>query len=147
MQYLLSTFFQHYKVYTYLFTHEQDELIIGTDVMAEGNPENEGPFPQPLEEAMSLETFEKFAVRKSKSEHEDIEPVEENLSDELTDAVLKAVESSDDPVIKEVSAYELRKIIDKVYAEMIIPTKEELQQKIKEKELMYLGRIGKIQPK
>ena len=32
MQYLISTLFYHYSLYEFLFTQQQDELIVGSDV-------------------------------------------------------------------------------------------------------------------
>ena len=32
MQYLINTLFYHYSLYEYLFTQQQDEFIIGSDV-------------------------------------------------------------------------------------------------------------------
>jgi len=34
MEYLMTTLFHHYSLYEYLFTQEQDELIVGADVSA-----------------------------------------------------------------------------------------------------------------
>ncbi|XP_039265377.1 ciliary-associated calcium-binding coiled-coil protein 1-like isoform X2 [Styela clava] len=148
MEYLLTTFFQHYDLYDFLFKNEQDELIIGSDLTAEVCPEDVGPLPPPLEEAMLFETFEKFVLEKTPETEEEVaEKADAAITDELTDAVLKAVEASPDDAVKNVSPEELRKVIEKVTNELILPTKKELREKIKEKETTYLAKIGKVQPK
>ena len=75
------------------------------------------------------------------------ETEDSNVSEELTDAVLKAVETSEVASVKKIPASELRRIIEKVTREMILPTRNEIRSKIKDKELAYLDRIGKIQVK
>lgn len=148
MEYLITTFFQHYELYDFLFKTEQDELIIGSDLTAEVCPEDNGPVPPPLEEAMTLETYEKFVLEKMETDEEAAEREKDAaMTEELTDAVLKAVESSPDEAVKNVTAEELRKVIEKVTNELIIPTKKELKEKIKEKETTYLAKIGKVQVK
>lgn len=72
---------------------------------------------------------------------------EDAITEDLTEAVLKAVESSESEAVKTVPATELRRIIEKVTREMIIPAKTELRNKIKDKESTYLARIEKIHPK
>nr|CAB3227351.1 uncharacterized protein C10orf107 homolog [Phallusia mammillata] len=147
MEYLITTLIHHYSLYEYLYTQEQDELIIGTDLCTEVCSEMNGPFPPPLEEGMPIEIFENFHLSKTKDAQVDDEAADASFGEELTDAVLKAVEASESEAVKTVPATELRRIIEKITREMIIPAKTELRNKIKEKETGYLTRIEKIQPK
>ena len=69
------------------------------------------------------------------------------MNAEFTDAVLDALQSSQHDVIKSVPTHELRKIIERIVNDTIIPAKTEIHNKIKEKEAAYLARISHIQTK
>ncbi|CAK8671387.1 ciliary-associated calcium-binding coiled-coil protein 1-like isoform X2 [Clavelina lepadiformis] len=148
MQYLLTTIFQHYKLYEYLFTQQQDELIIGSDLCTEVCPEMSGPFPPPLQEAIPVETYELFAVQKDTEKLGSVDAMDEaTITEQIADSVLKAVESSESEIVKTVPTSDLRKIIENITKEMVLPAKAEIQNKIKGKEATYLARISKIQAK
>eukprot|EP00058_Branchiostoma_floridae_P023607 XP_002609097.1 hypothetical protein BRAFLDRAFT_91070 [Branchiostoma floridae] len=50
--YITKSLFQHYKLYQYMFTLEQDEMVIGTELSIEVAPPADIPFPPPLDEGM-----------------------------------------------------------------------------------------------
>lgn len=72
---------------------------------------------------------------------------DEETADDVANAVMQAVQSSDDTTVRQVSPDELRKVILKVTNEMILPAKKELKDKIKEREQSYVAKIGKVQVK
>nr|XP_002126324.1 ciliary-associated calcium-binding coiled-coil protein 1-like [Ciona intestinalis] len=147
IKYLISTIFQHYSLYQYLYYQQQDELIIGTDMMLETCPVLNSPYPVPLEEGMPLEMYEEHLIKKESEKLTDDEETDDATADNLIGAVMDAMEASGNDVVKTVSTSELRGIIERVTKEMILPAKTELKTKIKEKEQSYLNRIGKIHVK
>ena len=72
---------------------------------------------------------------------------EATITEQIANSVLKAVESSESEIVKTVPTSDLRKIIENITKEMVLPAKDEIQNKIKGKEATYLARISKIQAK
>lgn len=60
--YIFTTFFQHYRLFLYMFTHKQAEEIIGTDLSIEVARPPEVPFPPPLDEGVTEEMYQNFVV-------------------------------------------------------------------------------------
>lgn len=148
VQYIFSTFFHHYRLYRFLFTGEQDELIIGSDLSVNVCPETIGPFPQPLEEAIPKEILDMMAKAKEDAEVPEVDDNEDLLqTEELAEAVLTVVKESDKASLKNVTKEDVKKVLDKIRSEMIIPANTELKDKIKEKELDYVSKINKLQIK
>ncbi|XP_004858322.1 uncharacterized protein C10orf107 homolog [Heterocephalus glaber] len=60
IDYLKISFFQHYKLYEFMFYSTREEIVIGTEQVIEiVNPAG-GPFPSPLEEGISFDIYSKF---------------------------------------------------------------------------------------
>uniref|UniRef100_H2ZG11 Uncharacterized protein n=1 Tax=Ciona savignyi TaxID=51511 RepID=H2ZG11_CIOSA len=62
IKYLISTIFQHYSLFHYLYYQQQDELIIGTDMKLESCPIGSSPYPVPLQEALPLDVYEEHFI-------------------------------------------------------------------------------------
>lgn len=69
------------------------------------------------------------------------------ITGEFTDGVVEALQSTNADAVAAIPANDLRKIIERIAKEMIIPVKTDFQNKIKNKETAFLERINKIQVK
>ncbi|XP_073935041.1 ciliary-associated calcium-binding coiled-coil protein 1 isoform X4 [Castor canadensis] len=60
IDYLKISLFQHYKLYEFMFYSTREEIVIGTEQVIEVVKPADHPFPAPLEEGISLDTYSAF---------------------------------------------------------------------------------------
>ncbi|KAK3739821.1 hypothetical protein QZH41_009067 [Actinostola sp. cb2023] len=107
--YLTDGLFQHYNLYSFLFTKEPEEEVITTELKIQIPPMADIPFPPPLDEGMTEEVWREYIMTPPHSPLPDAndEEMEKDQSTALTEAPegdpVKDILSTIDPdVIKTV---------------------------------------------
>ncbi|XP_076439420.1 ciliary-associated calcium-binding coiled-coil protein 1-like isoform X2 [Babylonia areolata] len=141
--YISNSLFQHYGLYEYMFCNKQDEEIIGTDLDLEVAKAASLPFPPPLDEGIEEDKYEAFVKTPPPSPPEP-EPQEgaakegEQADKETADIDLDA------DVFTELSAQDVKEVVESVAAEMLGGLQNDVAIKLREKENAVLAKINKI---
>lgn len=143
LDYLINSVIKQYSLFEYIHAEEQDELIIGTDLLVEVCPETL-PYPAPLEEGLPASTFDDVSMYQKEKEERELAAKEASLTEQFTDAILNEVEASDSEAVKTIPTVEIRKLIEKFTKEMILPAQIDIENKIKDKESVYMSKIAKL---
>lgn len=143
LDYLINSVIKQYSLFEYIHAEEQDELIVGTDLLVEVCPEVM-PYPAPLEEALPASTFEDVSLYQQEKEERELKEKEASLTEQFTDAVLSEVEASEIEAVKTIPTTEIRKLIEKFTKEMILPAQIDIENKIKDRESSYMSKIAKL---
>ncbi|XP_069140509.1 ciliary-associated calcium-binding coiled-coil protein 1-like isoform X3 [Argopecten irradians] len=134
--YITSCLFQHYKLYELMFTQTQAEEIIGTDLEIETAKPASVPFPPPLDEGVTQETFASYIATPPPTPEPEVE--EEDKGMEELDAKL------DTDIFSELTVEDVREVIESVAKELLNPLQSEIAAKLREKENILIGRINKV---
>ncbi|ELT90412.1 hypothetical protein CAPTEDRAFT_221472 [Capitella teleta] len=81
--YLQLSFFQHHRLFEFVFTHTQAEEVIGTDLEVETPKSADVPWPPPLIEAVPEETFKQYIATPPPTPSRPVE--EEEATEEITE--------------------------------------------------------------
>ncbi|XP_071793694.1 ciliary-associated calcium-binding coiled-coil protein 1-like isoform X2 [Asterias amurensis] len=151
--FLKTTFFQHHRMYEFLFHSERTEEIVGTELLVEVLPPATMPYPPPLDEGIREEVYLKHIapapptptpepqVQEDVEETQETEKtprVEEDLAPEEADA------GKQEDVLAGVSADEVKAMFDVVSKELFAGLQSEISDKLVEREGEIIGRINKI---
>lgn len=135
-----STFLLNYSLYEHVFGNDQDEIIIGKEVVVE-HCSNSVQFPTPLEEAVHMESY---VDNRTRTEHSggDEKCVEDEKSEEdkFVEAIVEQVKLKH-PQFVDVD--ELRSMVEKFTKGVIIPNKRALEEKIKQREALFMEKIAR----
>lgn len=106
LRYLQSSLFQHYSLYEYLFSQEQQEEIISQKLVINTPPDVTTLCPPPLEEAVSIDFYQRCISPPSpEEEQEEVEEQEQSSEGEHT---------SDAERRMNVTADNLRDVMEKI---------------------------------
>ncbi|KAK7465959.1 hypothetical protein BaRGS_00037497, partial [Batillaria attramentaria] len=133
--YIFNSLFQHYRLYEYMFSHTQDEEIIGADLEVEVAKAASLPFPPPLDEGIDAEVYEAYVKTPPPSPTPAEEPADEGPAAEIDF-------SSD--VFNQLTPQDVRAVVESVAAEMLGGLQNEISVKLREKENAILARINKV---
>ncbi|KAI8479789.1 ciliary-associated calcium-binding coiled-coil protein 1-like isoform X1 [Branchiostoma floridae x Branchiostoma belcheri] len=138
--YITESLFHHYKLYQYMFTLEQDEMVIGTELSVEVAPPADIPFPPPLDEGMREAVYlEHVAPPPPPPEKEE----EKEAPSGEEEKVFTEEEVED--ILEGVTTDELKEVISSVVNEMLGSLSADVGAKLKEREAQYLAKISKMQ--
>ncbi|XP_069140510.1 ciliary-associated calcium-binding coiled-coil protein 1-like isoform X4 [Argopecten irradians] len=146
--YITSCLFQHYKLYELMFTQTQAEEIIGTDLEIETAKPASVPFPPPLDEGVTQETFASYiATPPPTPEPEQADKNEDGLVGEVEeeDKGMEELDAKlDTDIFSELTVEDVREVIESVAKELLNPLQSEIAAKLREKENILIGRINKV---
>ncbi|XP_041368740.1 ciliary-associated calcium-binding coiled-coil protein 1-like isoform X2 [Gigantopelta aegis] len=134
--YVYSSFFQHYKLYQFMFSCSQEEEIIGTDLDVEVAQAADVPFPPPLDEGLAEEIYMRYVATPEP------EPTPEPLED--LEKKEEIDEETAENILAQLSPQDVKEIIESVAAEMLEPLQTDVAAKLREKENQLIARINKI---
>ncbi|XP_077992718.1 ciliary-associated calcium-binding coiled-coil protein 1-like isoform X2 [Glandiceps talaboti] len=143
--YLQQTFFQHYKLYEFLFHQEREEQIVCRELVIEVLPKADLPYPPPLDEGIDEDIYNSQIATPVTSPEVDGEETVENEAKEDE----KGVSAGDtetpavDP-LEGVTAEDVKRIMDEVARDMLGDLQVDVGKKLKERESEIIARINKI---
>ncbi|GFS06273.1 coiled-coil domain-containing protein 189 [Elysia marginata] len=140
--FLQSTLWQHYKLYELMFTQNQEEEIVGSNLSIEVPMPASTPFPPPLDEGILETTYREFMSlpTPSSSEVQEGEKSEEEAAESVS-AELPA-EAAD--LFEKLTPEDVKGIIEEVSKEFLENLQTGVENKIRGTENAVLARINKI---
>lgn len=147
LQYIQTSLFQHYSLFQYLYTEEQETEMHTAQIDVEiPNPEP-CVFPSPLEESLPYELYIKCKPFHPKTdeivkEQEEVEP--EESKDTVEDVDVVTLPSMDEEEMK-VSSKEVKTLMEDLAKTTLEPFQTLMNQKIKEKEDTMTSRLSKLE--
>ncbi|XP_069140508.1 ciliary-associated calcium-binding coiled-coil protein 1-like isoform X2 [Argopecten irradians] len=145
--YITSCLFQHYKLYELMFTQTQAEEIIGTDLEIETAKPASVPFPPPLDEGVTQETFASYIATPPPTPEPEADKNEDGLVGEVEeeDKGMEELDAKlDTDIFSELTVEDVREVIESVAKELLNPLQSEIAAKLREKENILIGRINKV---
>ncbi|XP_071828010.1 ciliary-associated calcium-binding coiled-coil protein 1-like isoform X1 [Apostichopus japonicus] len=157
VKFLSSTFFQHYRLYEFLFNGERTEQVISTDLEVELVPPANLPHPPPLDEALPEDIYRRHVAPQSSESRASVMTTEEDLEVATEEAIETesktgepAVEDANDAeeevgdILAGVTAEEVQTVFDRVSRELFSSLQNHVALKLKERESEIISRINKI---
>ncbi|KAK2174900.1 hypothetical protein NP493_768g00000 [Ridgeia piscesae] len=146
--YIHNSVFKHYKLYEYMFSHTQAEELIGADLEVEVPKAADMPWPPPLEEGLSgdiYHTYIDIPPPESSSLQIAVPGGESDTSygDHVPVAMDPSVEVIGD-ILSKLSAVQIQTIMNSVFEDMLGDVKEDIANKLREKENSFIARINKV---
>lgn len=137
VKYITETIFEHCKLFIYLFSHEQPELIRSSSLVID-TPALPGQiFPHPLEDAVSKEMWHEHVCPPDKKERVvDNQPANTEEKDKIKVEV--------NP-LNELSPEQVRKVVDEVSGKMLGKFESDVKQQLNERELHYVTRLERLE--
>uniref|UniRef100_A0A8C6IIL4 Ciliary associated calcium binding coiled-coil 1 n=1 Tax=Mus spicilegus TaxID=10103 RepID=A0A8C6IIL4_MUSSI len=140
IDYLKISLFQHYRLYEFLFYSTREEIVIGTEQTIEVVKPADYPFPAPLEEGISLDTYSAF-----------IEPLptpdmEQKVLDQeqgTQEALLESEMREEDP-LGGFTIDDVKSALERVTDEVLISMQKEISEKLQVQEEAFNARIEKL---
>jgi len=141
--YLHTTLFQHFKLYEFMFSESQTMEIVSSDLSIEVPVPAETPFPPPLDEGISEETYKEFLSipTPSASENKEDEPKEEAKPASPPPVELPP-EAKD--LFNKLTPEDVKAIVEDVSREMLQNLQVGVENKMRQYENTMLNRINKI---
>ncbi|GFN75318.1 coiled-coil domain-containing protein 189 [Plakobranchus ocellatus] len=141
--FLQSTLLQHYKLYEFMFTQNQWEEIVGSDLSIEVPMPANTPFPPPLDEGILETTYREYMSlpTPSSSESADGEKGDEESKAESPTAQLPP-EAAD--LFVKLTPDDVKNIVEEVSKELLENLQIGVESKIRGTENAFLTRINKI---
>ncbi|KAK3764177.1 hypothetical protein RRG08_044106 [Elysia crispata] len=141
--FLQSTLLQHYKLYEFMFTQNQTEEIVGSDLSVEVPMPANTPFPPPLDEGILETTYREFMSlpTPSASEAHDGDSGEAETKAESPSAELPP-EAAD--LFVKLTPEDVKSIIEDVSKELLENLQVGVENKIRGTENAVLAKINKI---
>ncbi|KAH9520422.1 hypothetical protein Btru_060742 [Bulinus truncatus] len=138
--YLHSSIFQHYKLYSFLFSRPQLEEILCCDLSLETPLPAKTPYPPPLDEGLLESVYKEFLVLPISSS---AEQTDSDASKSTTKTEVNLPEDVEDLFAK-LSPEDVRMIIQEVSSEVLYSLQSNVENKIKTQETTVLSKINKI---
>ncbi|XP_021061368.1 ciliary-associated calcium-binding coiled-coil protein 1 [Mus pahari] len=140
IDYLKISLFQHYRLYEFLFYSTREEIVIGTEQTIEVVKPADYPFPAPLEEGISLDTYSAF-----------LEPLptpdmEQKVLDQeqgTQEALLESEKGEEDP-LGGFTIDDVKLALERVTDEVLISMQKEINEKLQVQEEAFNARIEKL---
>ncbi|KAK2558549.1 Ciliary-associated calcium-binding coiled-coil protein 1 [Acropora cervicornis] len=146
--YFIDSFFQHYKLYQFLFTQEPQEEVVLSELTLEVPPLATVPFPPPLDEGMTEEMWREHlmtppqAPEVDKQEEGEVNIHEtEAHSGELTNPDSETI----DDLLASIKPEQLKSLVNKAADEFLGNFKVEVETRLRERETFLLSKMGKLQ--
>ncbi|XP_074614391.1 ciliary-associated calcium-binding coiled-coil protein 1-like isoform X2 [Acropora palmata] len=146
--YFIDSFFQHYKLYQFLFTQEPQEEVVLSELTVEVPPLATVPFPPPLDEGMTEEMWREHlmtppqAPEVDKQEEGEVNIHEtEAHSGELTNPDSETI----DDLLASIKPEQLKSLVNKAADEFLGNFKVEVETRLRERETFLLSKMGKLQ--
>ncbi|XP_015757989.1 PREDICTED: uncharacterized protein C10orf107 homolog isoform X3 [Acropora digitifera] len=146
--YFIDSFFQHYKLYQFLFTQEPQEEVVLSELTVEVPPLATLPFPPPLDEGMTEEMWREHLMTPPQAPEVDKqEEGEMNIheteahSGELTNPDSETI----DDLLASIEPQQLKSLVNKAADEVLGNFKAEVETRLRERETFLLGKMGKLQ--
>lgn len=146
--YFIESFFQHYKLYQFLFTQEPQEEVVLSELTVEVPPLATVPFPPPLDEGMTEEMWREHLMTPPQAPEVDKqEEGEMNIheteahSGELTNPDSETI----DDLLASIEPQQLKSLVNKAADEVLGNFKAEVETRLRERETFLLGKMGKLQ--
>lgn len=146
--YFIDSFFQHYKLYQFLFTQEPQEEVVLSELTVEVPPLATVPFPPPLDEGMTEEMWREHLMTSPQApEVDEQEEGEMNIheteahSGELTNPDSETI----DDLLASIEPQQLKSLVNKAADEVLGNFKAEVETRLRERETFLLGKMGKLQ--
>lgn len=148
LNFLMKSFFQHYYLYRFLFTNEQEHLSLHKTVEIERIPSNE-PFPPPLEEGILESLYEEYL--NPKKTEEDVTSRESRFEESIDKSLENNQKLSPEDDIKvllsTMDPNDLKNLIKEIADTKFNTVKAELEGKINERETALTKTFNKLQPR
>lgn len=147
LQYIQTSLFQHYSLFRYLFTQEQEEETHTTQGEVELPNLEYTVFPAPLEESIPFEMYTRSQPSDSKTEATggtQEEPAQEESEDRVPTADVAAMSSLEEEELQ-ISSQDLRKLMEDLAKAKLEPFQTSMIQKIREKEESVSSRLSKLE--
>lgn len=151
IQFAHQTFFQHYKLFEFVFTHTQAEEVIGLDLTVELVKPANVPWPPPLDEGLPQDIYDKY-VRTPPATPAAKETVQGADTAEVgsdADAAVRQLEREADlqkeaDLLSRMTSEEIRYVVDSVTKSMFGDLQGDLAAKLRERENSILNRINRL---
>ncbi|XP_065919584.1 ciliary-associated calcium-binding coiled-coil protein 1-like isoform X2 [Dysidea avara] len=137
--YIMTSIFQHYHLYQYLFTEVQEEERITLKLPMNVPPPSSSFMPPPLEEAIPESFYQKYV-----NPHPKLPEESEPHSDVATRLSEEALTVAAD-VLEGVTAGEVKNVIEKIAATTITSFQNEVIQKLQDKEKSIIKQLNQIE--
>ncbi|RUS79551.1 hypothetical protein EGW08_012681, partial [Elysia chlorotica] len=139
--FLQSTLLQHYKLYELMFSQNQTEEIVGSDLSVEVPMPASTPFPPPLDEGILETTYKEFLSlpTPSVSETKEGDATEEEMKADVAELPPEAAD-----LFVKLTPEDVKSIIEDVSKELLENLQLGVESKIRGTENAVLARINKI---
>lgn len=137
-EYVYTTLFQHYSLYSFMFSHTQAEEIIGTDLTVEVAKAADVPFPPPLDEGVTEEMHSLYIATPPPTPSPEPEEEQPDPAKELEESVTQA------DLFSQLTPEDVREVIESVAKEMLGSLQNDVAAKLRDKESIIIQRINKI---
>lgn len=146
--YFTDSLFQHYKLYQFLFTQDPQEEVVVSELAVEVPPLATVPFPPPLDEGMTEEVWREHVMTPPQSpQPEEQKEGEQDLKEEdgHSTAVSHPEDQTAENILASVTPGKVKTIVKKVADEVLGNFQAEVEARLKERETVLAGKIGKLQ--
>ncbi|KAJ7385509.1 hypothetical protein OS493_015080 [Desmophyllum pertusum] len=146
--YFTDSLFQHYKLYQFLFTQDPQEEVVTSELAIEVPPLATVPFPPPLDEGMTEELWREYVMTPPQSpQPEEQQDGEVDLTGEEAQSVglSHPKDQTAEDLLASVKPAEVKTIVKKVADEVLGNFKAEVEARLKDRETVLTGKIGKLQ--
>ncbi|XP_075390496.1 ciliary-associated calcium-binding coiled-coil protein 1 isoform X1 [Tenrec ecaudatus] len=140
IDYLKISLFQHYKLYEFLFYSTREEIVIGTEQVVEVVKPADSPFPDPLEEGISFDTYSTFIMPPPKSVA-DMKGSDQEQGPEKSQAEMDAFDR--DP-LSGFTIEDIKSVLGQVTDDVLISIQTEINEKLQVQEEAFNARIEKL---
>lgn len=137
-EYIYTSFFQHYNLYSFMFSHSQAEEIIGTDLTIEVAKSADVPFPPPLDEGVTEEMHSLYIATPPPTPSPEPEEEKPDPTKELEETVTQS------DLFSQLTPEDVREVVESVTKEMLGNLQSEVATKLRDKESLIIQRINKI---
>ncbi|CAF0817967.1 unnamed protein product [Brachionus calyciflorus] len=146
ISHLTITFFQNYKLYSYVINESQEEMSISKEIEVECPKLADLPYPAPLDEALPIEIYNKYILKipdEPTEEEKKRKELENPDNIELPDEVVEQIHDK----FEGLTLDDAKKIIFEVTNELVNELKTDMRLKIKNRETALVNEISKTKPK
>ncbi|XP_045147425.1 ciliary-associated calcium-binding coiled-coil protein 1 isoform X2 [Echinops telfairi] len=140
IDYLKISLFQHYKLYEFLFYSTREEIVIGTEQVVEVVKPAESPFPGPLEEGISFDTYSTFIMPPPTSVT-DTKGLDQEQGPEKSQS---ETDASDMDPLSGLTIEDIKSVLGQVTEDVLISIQTEINEKLQIQEEAFNARIEKL---
>ena len=137
VKYITETVFEHSKLFIYLFSYDQPELIQSSSLVIDIPALPGQIFPHPLEDAISEEMWHEHVCPPDKKDQ-----VIDNQSANTEEKENIKVEVNP---LDQLSPEQVRKVVDEVSGKVLGKFESNVKQQLNERELTYVTRLERLE--